>query len=269
MADRLRIGVILLQAFRGVRLDGSRENLRHLRPGCSLGILVAIDFLIKVLAAERKRQRVEQAVGLPGLPTERERLDTGLFQRRCGGDKLRPVFRNFDARLLEGFIGKPQPLPGVDVDRRAINLAVDGAAVKQARGLDDVFPVALCSNIGQVAHQACLNKLFRLPAVVELGCAHRVAAGDAADHDRPGRAARTGNRTVNPFVTGGVESLGQFGDRGGFAARCPPMGHLKIGGPGDTRRNHDAGQKGRRNNTHSHESPPSLKRYSWNVCEDF
>ncbi|EGL62948.1 ABC transporter, substrate binding protein (sugar) [Agrobacterium sp. ATCC 31749] len=47
------------------------------------------------------------------------------------------------------------------------------------------------------------------------------------------------------------------------------MGHLKIGGPGHTRRNHDTGQKGRRNNTHSHESPPSLKRCSRNLCEDF
>ncbi|AHK03196.1 hypothetical protein X971_3335 [Agrobacterium tumefaciens LBA4213 (Ach5)] len=47
------------------------------------------------------------------------------------------------------------------------------------------------------------------------------------------------------------------------------MGNFKIGSPSDTRRNHNTGQKGRRNIAHSHESPPSLKRCSWNVSEDF
>ncbi|MNY23745.1 hypothetical protein D3C86_1574230 [compost metagenome] len=106
----------------------------------------------------------------------------------------------------------------MDIDRRAIDLAVDGAAVEQACRLDHIFPVTLCGNIGKIAHQACLDKLFRLPAVVELGGTHRVATGDAADHDRPGRAARTGNRAVHPFIAGRVESLGQFGDGSGFAA---------------------------------------------------
>ena len=42
-----------------------------------------------------------------------------------------------------------------------------------------------------------LYKLFGLAAMVELGGAHRIAAGDAADHDRTRGAAGTGNGAID------------------------------------------------------------------------
>src|SRR5690606_31646242 len=75
------------------------------------------------------------------------------------------------------------------------------------------------------------------------------AACDAADHDRPRGVAGTGNGAVDPFVAGGVEGLGKFGDRRGFAARCPPMRNLEVGG--DRRRR--KGQRDRRDESSGQE----------------
>jgi hypothetical protein len=44
------------------------------------------------------------------------------------------------------------------------------------------------------------------------------------------RAAAAGDGAVDPLVAGGVERLGEFGDRGSLAARRPPMGDFEIGG---------------------------------------
>ena len=46
-----------------------------------------------------------------------------------------------------------------------------------------------------------------------------------------GRAVirRTGDGAVDPIVAGGVEGLGEFGDRRRLAAGRPPMGDLEIG----------------------------------------
>ena len=91
------------------------------------------------------------------------------------------------------------------------------------------FQCSFVGDIGQVAHQAGLDQFLGLPAMVELGGAHRIAAGDAADHDRPCRIAGAGDGAVDPMVAGGVERLGEFGDCRRFAARRPPMGDFEIG----------------------------------------
>ena len=75
-----------------------------------------------------------------------------------------------------------------------------------------------------------LDQLLGLAAVVEHGGAHRVAAGDAADHDRPRDVAGAGDGAVDPVVAGGVERLGELGDRRRLAARRPPVGDLEVGG---------------------------------------
>ena len=92
-----------------------------------------------------------------------------------------------------------------------------------------MLPAFLLGDLGQVAHQPGLHQLLGLAAVVELRGAHRVAAGDAADHDRPRGAAAAGDGAVHPLVAGGVEGLGELGDRRGFAARRPPVGDFEIG----------------------------------------
>jgi hypothetical protein len=68
------------------------------------------------LPAIDRDQHVEGAGGLPGLAADRERNLAGLLERRRGGDELVPVLRNRHAGILEGLVGEPQPLPGVDVD---------------------------------------------------------------------------------------------------------------------------------------------------------
>jgi len=117
----------------------------------------------------------------------------------------------------------------MDVDRHAIDLAADGAAVEQALRPHDLGPLVLGGEVGEVAHQPGLHQFLRLPAMVELGGAHRVAAGDAADHDRPGGAAGAGDGAVDPVIARRIERLGEFGHRRGLAARRPPVGDLQIG----------------------------------------
>ena len=97
-------------------------------------------------------------------------------------------------------------------------------------GLTTSAQFSSVGEVGQVAHQAGLDQLLGLAAVVELGGPHRVAAGDAADHDRPRGVARAGDGAVDPFVAGGVEGLGELGDRRRLAARRPPVRDLEVRG---------------------------------------
>ena len=125
---------------------------------------------------------------------------------------------NCDASLFKRLVRQPEPLPGVDVDWSAINLAVDRATVEQALRTDNLGPLFLRGKVGQITHQAGLHQFLRLAAMVELRGAHRVAAGDTADHDRTRRTAGPGNGAIDPFVACRIESLGEFGNGGGFAA---------------------------------------------------
>jgi hypothetical protein len=116
----------------------------------------------------------------------------------------------------------------VDVDRDAVDLAVELAAREERARVDDVAPALALGDVLEVAHEACLDQLLGLEAVVELGRGHRVAAGDAADHDRPGGAAGAGDRAVDPLVAGRVEGAGELGDGRRLAAGGPPVGDLQI-----------------------------------------
>ena len=61
----------------------------------------------------------------------------------------------------------------------AIDLAVERAGVEQALRADDLGPFLLGGELGEVEHQAGRDQFLGLAAVVELGGAHRIAAGDA------------------------------------------------------------------------------------------
>ena len=99
--------------------------------------------------------------------------------------------------------------------------------------MNEVAPAFGLGNIGQVEHEAGLDQLLGLAAVVELGGAHGLAADDAADDDRPRGTAGTGDGTVDPVVVGlVVESLGKFGHGRGLAAGRPPVCDFQIGGLG-------------------------------------
>jgi hypothetical protein len=217
------------------RVVGGLEDLGDLgtRGGCL--ILVLIDLEEHVLARDGGDQHVEHARPLPRLAADRQRHLAGLLERRSGGDVFVPGLRNRHAGILERLVGEPQPLPGVDVDRHAVDLAVDGAAVKQADRTDEILPAFLLGQFGEVAHQARLHQFLGLAAMVELGRGHRIAAGDAADENGPRRVAAAGDGAVDPFVAGGVEGLRELGDSGCLAARRPPVGHFKIGRHGDLR----------------------------------
>ena len=79
--------------------------------------------------------------------------------------------------------------------------------------MHDVAPALCLGHVGKVKHQAGFDQLLRLPAMVELGGAHRVAPGDSADHDRTRHATGAGDRAVNPGVLGHfVERLGKLGN---------------------------------------------------------
>ena len=107
--------------------------------------------------------------------------------------------------------------------------------------------------------QAGLDQFLGLAAVVELGGGHRVAAGDAADHDRAGGAAAAGDRAVDPLVAGGVERLGEFGDSRGLAAGGPPMGDFEVGRAGRRREGQgDRGGQGSRQKLITHVLPPEI-----------
>jgi hypothetical protein len=116
----------------------------------------------------------------------------------------------------------------VDVDRHAVDLAVERAAIEQAGGLDELLPALLGGELGEVAHEAGLHQLLGLLAVVEHRGAHRLAAGDAADHDRSRDVARARDRAVDPLVPGRVERLRELGDRSCLAAGGPPVGDLQV-----------------------------------------
>ncbi len=44
-----------------------------------------------------------------------------------------------------------------------------------------------------------------------------------------GRVAAAGDGAIDTLVARGVEGLGEFGDGGRFAARCPPMRDFQVG----------------------------------------
>ena len=153
----------------------------------------------------------------------------------------------------------------MDVDRHAVDLAVDGAAVEQAHRADEILPALLFGKIGEIAHETGFDEFLGLAAMVELRGGHRIAAGDAADEDRPGRISAAGDGAVDPFVAGGIECLGEFGDRRSLATGGPPVGDLEFGGEcgrrdaaGYTRRE----RGGRKAITHP-SSSLNLKRYSF------
>ncbi len=117
----------------------------------------------------------------------------------------------------------------MDVERHAIDVAVIRAGVEELGGTDDVLPVFLLGEIGQVGHQAGFDEFFRVTARVELGCAHRIAAENTADDQRGGGRARTGDGAVDPvIVTQSVVLISKNFDCGGFATRCPPMRYFEI-----------------------------------------
>ena len=212
------------------------EDLRHLRSLGCIDILFQVDLLPQVKPADTDLHGAEQQVRLPGLLPEGERLDAGFAQFRRRGDEFIPVGRNRNAGLFIGGMGQPQPLRRVDVHRNAIDPAIERAAVEQARRIDDVLPAFLLGQFGQVEHQAGLDQLFGLTAMVELGGGHRIAAGDARDHDGTGGAAAAGEGAVDPLVAGGVERLGKFGNGCGFAAGRPPVSDFKVHGLGSRRK---------------------------------
>jgi len=130
-------------------------------------------------------------------------------------------------------MGEPQPLPGVNVYRNAINAAVQSTAVKKGNRVYDVSPTFFLSQICEIEHEAGLNELFRLATVVELSGAHWVSTGDTGDHNRASSSAAAGNRAVFPVVISlFVECFSKLCNGSSFAAGGPPVCYFKIYGSG-------------------------------------
>ena len=99
----------------------------------------------------------------------------------------------------------------MDVDRRAVNASVHRAGLEKRGRINDIFPTLGFGNVGDIAQQSCFDQLFGLASVVELKSAHRVTAGQTADH-HGARGVSACDCGVDPGVASGVECLGKFTD---------------------------------------------------------
>ena len=99
---------------------------------------------------------------------------------RPGGDELgSQLVGTGDAGIRKGLVRQPQPLPGVDVHRRAVTLPSTVQAPAATAGRRRLPIVGLGQSVRSRISPASTSS-SAWPAMVELGGAHRVSAGDAA-----------------------------------------------------------------------------------------
>jgi hypothetical protein len=155
-----------------------------------------------------------------------------FLERGSGGNEFLPVLRNRHAGLLEGRVRQPQPLPGMDVDRHAVDLAVERAAIQQRARLDDLAPFAFFRrDIGQVAHQAgfCTSSSAWRPW---LNCVAAMGSPPVMRLIMIGRAvppepAMAPSIHLLPVAS---KAFAKLGDGRGLAARRPPMRDFEFCG---------------------------------------
>jgi len=109
-------------------------------------------------------------------------------------------------------------------------MAVVGARRQLRCRVDERGPAFSFGEVSQVEHQAGFDEVVGVLAGVQLSGAHRVATENTADDDRACGVAGTSDGAVDPLVAGGIESLGEFGNRGCLTARSPPMRDFDVGG---------------------------------------
>ena len=136
-------------------------------------------------------------------------------------------FGSVAADLLHERLVHPDPVHGMDVDGDGAPLAVNGGELLE-RGRNDFGPVALRRQRRNVCELPGFRVVHRIVAE-DLGGGRRIARRDhRLQGGHRGAAAAAGHRYVFPGVALLGESLPDDVERGGFAARRPPMQHLNF-----------------------------------------
>src|SRR5690606_38832652 len=106
-------------------------NLAEFGAADSLGIMILIDLHVEIWTTNVGQQNAWNAVQRPAC-SQTEGNHTSFTQGGPRGYVFVPVPWNGRADLFVSAGREPEPVPGVDVDRHAVNLAVIGASIEQA-----------------------------------------------------------------------------------------------------------------------------------------